>query len=486
MRHGGGRGKARRAVGGLLVLAAALAIGACSRSLEDDTLMPLMSLQEEQEIGRLQHPRMLAAFGGAYDDAELDRYVGEITVRLIEGSKTPQAVRRVTVLNSPSVNAFALPGGYIYVTRGLLALANDEAELASVIAHEIGHVEARHPAKRIARTASAEVLGSVFGRLIDGEQAAQVASLGSEGYVAAYSRQQELEADALGIAASAAAGYDPGAAVSFLEAMERDQELNATLLGKAAGEGDSDYMAAHPPTPQRIAAARQIVASLGNRGDRGKAEYLAHLDGMTYGDAAENGVVRAREFVQPRYRFRFEVPQGFTIHNRPSAVVAIGSDRDLILFDRTQLGDEVKLADYLEKQWAAALPLQALERFETNSLEAATAYAPLGGRDVRLVVIRSEGYAYRFIVLARPGDLASFAGPVRELALSFRRLSANEAARVHPLHLVTRAVQPGETVATLAAGTPFASLRAERFGVLNNISPDADLAPGQLVKLVAQ
>jgi predicted Zn-dependent protease len=473
------------ALRGLVAALALAAVAACSQSLDDDTLVPLMSLREEEEVGRLQHPRMLAAFGGAYDDSALDRYVGEVTVRLIERSNSAQAVRRVTVLNSPSVNAFALPGGYIYVTRGLLALAGDEAELATVIAHEIGHVEARHPAKRIARTASAEVLGTVFGRLIAGDQAAQVASLGSEGYIAQYSRRQELEADALGIKAAAAADYDPRAALSFLSAMERDQALNTELLRRGEDGAESDYMQAHPPTPQRIAEARGVVSALPPAGERRREIYLGRLDGMTFGDAPENGIVRGREFLHPVLRFRFEVPVGFTIHNRPSAVVALGENRDLILFDRAEMSPEVLLSDYLQKDWAAALPIRSIDSFRSNGVEAATAYAPLGNRDVRLVILRDEESVYRFIVLATPGSLVEFAGPMRDLAMSFRRLSAAEARRVRPLRLVVRAVRGGETAESLSRNLPFSSHRLERFRVLNNLAPDETLRPGQLVKLIS-
>ncbi|NND49234.1 MAG: M48 family metalloprotease [Rhizobiales bacterium] len=478
---------ARRALALIVLVAAGMTLGACVRSLDDDTLMPLMSLREEEEVGRLQHPRMLAAFGGAYHDRALDQYVGELTVRLIERSGSPNAVRSVTVLDSPSVNAFALPGGYIYVTRGLLALASDEAELATVIAHEVGHVEARHPAKRIARLASAEMLDSIFGRIIGGGQAAQLDELGSQGYVAHYSRIQELEADALGIHAATKAGYDPRAALSFLEAMERDQSLQSRLLRKdRSRKGDGDYMTAHPPTPARLEAARKVVAGIGRGGERQRETYLSHLDGLTYGQAPGNGVVNGRRFLQPNLGFAFEMPPGYVIHNRPSAVVAIGEGKNLILFDGTGIAPSTSLSDFVESDWASALAIQSLDRMRLNGMEAVSAYAPLGHRDVRLVAIRfDEEQVYRFIALAPPGELAKFGGEVARLAHSFRKLSGSEARAVRPLSIKIHKVRAGDTIKSLARSMPFSTDRLERFRVLNNLDERARLVPGQMVKLIS-
>ena len=473
--------------GSLALLCAALAalLGACVQNLDDDTLMPLMSLREEQEVGRNQHPRMLAAFGGAYKDAALDRYVAEVTVQLIERSGSPNAIRQVTVLDSPSVNAFALPGGYIYVTRGLLALASDEAELATVIAHEVGHVAARHPAKRIARLASAEVLDSIFGRIIGGDQAAQVAALGSEGYIAHYSRAQEFEADELGINVAAEAGYDPTAALNFLEAMERDQALQARLLRKRRNGTSETYMAAHPPTPSRLIEARSVVKDLPQTGERSRKSYLDSIDGMIFGDAPKNGIVRGRTFYQPSLGFAFTVPPGFVIHNRPTAVVAIGEGKNLILFDSADIGAEEELADFVERDWAAALAVRKVETLSVNGLDVATAYAPLGHRDVRLVAIRFDAERiYRFIVLGPPGLLEQFSGPVADLTNSFRRLAPGEARSVKPLRIKIHTIRPGETIEELANAMPFATDRLERFRALNNLGPGARLVPGGKVKLI--
>lgn len=469
----------------LLVAALGVGLGGCAQSLSGDgALVPLMSLQEEAVVGREQHPRMLAAFGGAYENKKIDGYIDRLTRRLLTFSDAPSAVRRVTVLNSAGVNAFALPGGYIYVTRGLLSLANDEAEVAMVIAHEIGHVTARHPAKRLARQASAEMLDSVVGRMLAGDQAQKILEMGSEGYIAQYSRTQEFEADALGIKMAVRAGYDPQAALTFLRTMERDQKLQVRLLNKP-DDGESVYMSAHPPTPARIAQATKLVADLATTGRRYRATYLDNIDGMIYGDAPENGVVRGRQFLQPSLRFTFTVPKGFVIHNRPNAVVALGTDNRIILFDGVSVRAGLSVANYLKDRWGGALGVENVETLTINGMRAATGFAQLGSRAARLVAIRyGQDTVYRFIILGNAGELSVFRGGFRQLALSFRQLSFSEATQVRPLRVTIRSIRPGDTVQSLARKTPFATARVERFRVINGLASQAPLPAGGRVKLV--
>lgn len=470
-----------------LWLAAAVGLAGCAQGLDGDAgLVPLMTASEEVEIGREQHPRMLVNFGGAYDDPELDAYVGDLTRRLVARSGTP-GVRKVTILNSPGVNAFALPGGYIYVTRGLLALANDEAELAMVIAHEIGHVAARHPAKRVQRVASAEVLDGMMGRIFSQSEARMVDTLGSDGYVAHYSRLQELEADALGIRLAAGAGYAPSAAVSFLKSMARDQEQRESLLtGGRRRDEARDYMSAHPPTPARLAEAKTVVSSLEPDGTRARDAYLARIDGLVYGDSREQGIVRGREFIQPELGFSFEVPPDFEIHNRANAIVALGPGRRVILFDGARVDEDVPMLQYLERAWADTLTLRDARRLEINGLEAATGWAGLGDREVRLLAVRHDGdRIYRFILLDEAGRLARLQGQTLDFVNSFRHLSAREARAVQPLRIRIHSVRPGETAAFLARQMPFSSRRLERFRVLNGLEPGEEPAVGQRVKLVA-
>lgn len=471
---------------GLFSLALVAGLSGCAQGLDGDAgLVPLMSVRQEVEVGREQHPRMLVNFGGAYDDDALDSYIGNLTRDLVAKSGTP-GVRKVTVLNSPGVNAFALPGGYIYVTRGLLALANDEAQLAMVIAHEIGHVAARHPAKRIARVASAEILDNPVGRMFNRNQAKMISDIGSDGYVAHYSRLQEFEADGLGIRLAASAGYVPSAATGFLKSMERDQAQRKLLLAKQpSGAGKGDYMSAHPPTPARLKEALQVVKALPDQGRRASSEYLSRINGLVYGDSRENGVVRGRNFFQPVLGFTFRVPQRFAIHNRPNAIVALGPNKRIILFDGALVDDDLPMTEYLRGKWAENFALQNVEPLTINGMQAATGFAALGKREVRLVAIRHDDErVYRFIIMDKAGTLANLRSNYLEFVNSFRRLSASEARKIQPLRISIHKVRAGETAESLARNLPFSTRRTERFRVLNGLAPGQQPKVGQLVKLV--
>ncbi|MBX9634943.1 MAG: M48 family metalloprotease, partial [Magnetospirillum sp.] len=199
---------------------------------------------QEAQMGAEAHPDILKQFGGAYDDPAVQAYVAGIGQRLGRASATPAADFRFTVLDSPVVNAMALPGGYVYVTRGLLVLADNEAELAGVLAHEIGHVTARHSSQRISRAAVGDLLAGAIGAVVGVPGLGEVAQLGAGAYLQSYSRDQEAEADQLGIATMAPAGYDPHAMASFLDKLDQQSQLEAVLAGRPADAADQfDFMA---------------------------------------------------------------------------------------------------------------------------------------------------------------------------------------------------------------------------------------------------
>ena len=258
-----------------LLLIPALALpSACARVVNPatgQTEFTAMSPAQEQEIGEEQHPQVLMQFGGPYDDAELQSYVSRIGDELAAVSELPELDFTFTVLNSEVINAFALPGGYVYITRGLLALADNEAELAGVMAHEIGHVTARHSAQRYSRGVLAQgglAIGTVLAGVLGGGAAAdlvqQAGGLGAQAYLAGYSRDQEFQADELGVRYMARAGYDPTAMSSFLEKLERNDQLMRRLSGPRR-RGSRVQLVRHAPAHARSGAARRRA---GERRDR--------------------------------------------------------------------------------------------------------------------------------------------------------------------------------------------------------------------------
>ena len=215
-------------------------------------------------LAKAQHPRILATYGGEYSDPKLERMVAKVvgTLTFDADNPSPQTYQ-ITILNSPNVNAFALPGGYLYVTRGLLALANDSAELAAVIAHEMGHVTANHGVQRQQREAE-EVLATKVATDVLGESpAAKAALIRGKLRLAQFSRNQELEADAIGIRAISKAGYDPFAASRFLQSMAAYSEFRNVT---GAQDASLDFLASHPNAPQRIELAQRLARSDGAAG----------------------------------------------------------------------------------------------------------------------------------------------------------------------------------------------------------------------------
>ena len=204
----------------------------------EEQFTAFMPPEEERRVGTQEHPKLVKAFGGLYDDPELQRYVASLGRLLQLTSEQPEPPFTFVVLDSPEVNAFALPGGYVHVTRGLMALANDEAELAGVIAHEIGHVTARHSAERYSHGLVAGLGAALLGAVIDNRTVSDIAQLAAGAYVKGYSRSQELEADMLGVRYLSRSGFDAIAMSSFLETMGAESELARQMAG-SRGEGSA-------------------------------------------------------------------------------------------------------------------------------------------------------------------------------------------------------------------------------------------------------
>ena len=450
-----------------------------------------MSPAEEQRIGAEQHPKLVEAFGGRYDDPGLQRYVESIGRLLQATSEQPTPPYTFVILDSPTVNAFALPGGYVHVTRGLMALANDEAELAGVIAHEIGHVTARHSAERYSQGLIAGLGAAILGAVTDSRTVTDIARIAAGAYVQGYSRSQEHEADTLGVRYLARGGFDATAMSSFLEAMEAESALARTIAG-ARGEGPlADLFASHPRTADRVRkSANAAKARFG--GDRARAIYLGKIDGMIYGDSPDEGFVRGRHFAHPVLRFAFTAPPGFRLRNSPEALVGTHASGARMRFDGANLERPwLSTWHYVTDVWAADARLAGVERMAIDGLEAVTATTRIntrsGVRDVRLVAIRdASDHVYRFLFLTPPDRTRAFGAPFRRAVDSFHRLSRREAAALRPLRLRVVAVEPGDSVASLAARMAFDDFRAERFRVLNGLAPGARLQPGRLVKIVTE
>ena len=451
--------------------------------------------ESERRQGASAHPQILAQYGGVYDDPEIGPYVARVTTRVAAASAMPGERFTVTVLNSPVVNAFALPGGYVYVTRGLVALANSEAELASVIGHEIAHVTKRHGQGRQNRAIGATLLGAVLGVAVGSDLVNQIFNIGASGYLAGYSREQENEADREGLVYLANAGYEPLAAPSFLASLGAQSALHAELQGARYDPNRVDWLASHPATGERVRLTRQQAEATGIApGSRitGEDAHFAAIGGLLYGDDPKEGFVRGRSFIHPGLRFAFEVPEGFTMANSSAAVSARDTLGNQVKFDGAPRGGARDMAHYITGVWARDAHIGQMETIEVNGIPAATGITRVKGRDVRLVAFDAgdgggdDGRVYRFIIATDPGQTPRMQTALRDMVLSFRRLSAKEAAAVAPLRIEARTVRRGDTVASLARRTAWADEAEKRLRVLNGLGPGEEVVPGRRVKLVVE
>ncbi|GIK99165.1 MAG: metalloprotease [Alphaproteobacteria bacterium] len=451
-----------------------------------------MSEEDEVQIGREQHPQITAEFGGVYDDPEITRYVDSIGQFLASTSEMPDLKFTFTVLDSPVVNAFALPGGYVYVTRGLMALANSEAELAGVIGHEIGHVTARHSAQRYSQSMLANI-GMLGVAIATGSGAlANLAGTGAQLYLQSYSRDQEFEADMLGVRYLSRATYEPQAMSSFLGSLLADSRLEAALAGQPGAADEYNIMATHPRTADRV---QRAIAAAGEKPvDDAMIErdiYLDKIDGMLYGDDPKEGFIKGSRFAHPVLKFEFTVPQDFRLRNSSAAVIAQGPNGAGIQFDQAPGAPGGDLVDYLAHDWAGKISLQNLERITVNGMEGATGTARVntnaGAADLRLVAIRYDPRTvYRFLMLTPRNLTDRLSEELRRTTYSFRKLTDAEARALKPQRIRVVTVGAGDTVESLARRMAIEDHQVERFRVLNGLTDGEAVRPGQRVKLVAE
>lgn len=483
----------------LLHAAAPLALVACVLGTTADAQVASRTTAispAERQQGSQAHPGIVAQFGGAYTGPQA-AYVTRIGQRIAVRSGLGAAANQytVTLLNSPVNNALAIPGGYVYVTRQLVALMNDEAELAAVLGHEVSHVAARHSASRqsvaqrnsLLGTLGQVLVGAVAGNSQIGRVLSQSVGTGSQLATLGFSRGQETQADDLAVRYLAQAGYDPVALSTVLRSLAAQESLDQRISGNVRTL--PPWASTHPNPAARVQRAATQARNLGARGERNREVFLAAINGMMYGDDPRQGVVEGRDFLHPEFRLAFTIPQGFTMQNGADAVTISGPNAQA----------QFRTAPYngnLESYVAAALRAVAgnsgasvgapVQRTTINGVPAAysqtRATTRTGEVDVTVVAYATAANrAYHFVIVTPAGRGI---GAMDSMIESFRTLSASQAAAVRPRFVRVVAVRAGDTPASLAARMAFADYRLERFLVLNGLTENATLSPGQRVKIV--
>ena len=454
----------------------------------------------ERKQGTDAHPQLVAEFGGAYNGPQA-AYVNRIgqNIAVQSGLSRSPSDFTVTLLNSPVNNAFAIPGGYVYVTRQLMALMNDEAELAGVLGHEVGHVAAQHSKKRQSAATRNQILG-VLGAVLGGaigdnggllgglggllqNNAMQVAQLATLGF----SRGQELEADQLGVQYLKSAGYDPLALSTMLASLANQTTLDARLAGGDARSLPA-WASTHPDPASRVRNAQQLASRVGGSGGNRNADaFLASVDGVLYGDDPAQGVVEGRRFLHPELKLRFDVPNGYGMQNGTTAVSISGNGGQAQFSTAAYRGD---MNAYIASVFKAVggdanLSPGTIQRTTVNGIPAyyttARANSQSGQVDVTVFAYEfSRDSAFHFVALTKAGG----AGVFNSMFGSVSRLSTSEAAAIRPRRIDVVTVARGDTVASLARRMAYSDYQLERFQVLNRLNANSPLTPGQKVKLV--
>ena len=469
----------------LLLVVAALLAGCGGEGYEPEIR------EGEKRIGAGQHPQLLAEFGGAYraPEAEYARRIGEriAAAARLEGECT------FTLVNSDVVNAFAVPGCYIYVTRGLMGIVNSEAELASVLAHEVGHIVAAHNRRQQRRSLWRSLGVIAVGAITGSDKLARIAGRAAEYFTLRYSRKQEYEADDLGVRYLAAAGYDPYAAGDMLGALGRHEQYMARTRGRDEARAIPEWASTHPLAGNRVERAARTAAATGIADGalpELETDYLREVDGLLYGDDPEQGFVDGRRFAHPVMRIGFEAPPGFTLTNSPQAILIEGLDGSrgefgggpmptggLAAYAQGVLAvllrnapAEIGPAEPTRINGVAALLVPVLVRTNEGAIELSLA-AYDGGK----------GGAYHFIMVAPPADASR--GAIAALFGSFRLLSPEEAGSLRPRRIRTVRVGAGQTAASFARQMA-SDHPLDHFLMLNGRGPGEALRPGELVKTV--
>lgn len=447
--------------------------------------------ESEKRIGAEQHPQLLGEFGGPYraPEAAYARAIGEKVAAAagLEGECT------FTLVNSDVVNAFAVPGCYIYVTRGLMGIVNSEAELASVLAHEVGHIVAAHNRRQQRRSLWRNLGVMAVGMLTRSEELTRIAGKAAQYFTLRYSRNQEYEADDLGVRYLAAAGYDPYAAGDMLAALGRNEQYMSRTRGRDEARSIPEWARTHPLSGNRVERAAAKAAETGiTDGAMPELEiaYLREVDGLLYGDDPAQGFVQGRRFAHPVMRIGFEAPEGFTLTNSPQAILIEGPDGLRGEFGGGPMprGGLPAYADGLIGALLRGTPARAgpAEAARINGLPALLVPVVVQTREgaVELSIAAydgGDGGVYHFVMVAPPQEAARAA--IGALFASFRLLSPEEASGLRPRLIRTVRVGPGQTAARIA------SLMAsehplDHFLMLNGRSPGQPLKPGELVKIV--
>ncbi|WP_435628201.1 M48 family metalloprotease [Candidatus Ferrigenium straubiae] len=468
----------------IIGLALSLLAGCAQNPVTGQNDFVMMSEAQEIALGRQYNEQVIQKQYQVYESKPLQDYVNRIGQKLAKNSHRPNLGYHFTVLDTPEVNAFALPGGYVYITRGIMAYLNSEAELAAVVGHEIGHVTARHGVRQQSAAQAANLgltIASIFVPEINSMGGQNLTNLVGGALLSGYGREHELEADRLGAQYLARSDYDPQAIISVLRTL-KNQELKDAELAKQEGREPRRYsglFATHPDNDTRL---KQVVGEADKLAPatpfEGRAEYLAATDGLVFNDNTEQGVVRNNRFYHGELGIALQFPEAWQVHNLPDALVAVspqGEARLQMNMDQKPRGTP---ADYARRLAGYSAQVRSLD---LNGLPAATFELPnaVGGViyfDQKAFIVQGQGKTNQ--------SLAAHRSEILDTVHSFHALTAEERKLVRPLSIHVITARQGDTYARLAQDSPLGKSAESYLRLINAQYPDGEPRAGQRIKIV--
>jgi predicted Zn-dependent protease len=471
----------RRAV--LLLLA--FVAGCATNPVSGKREITLVSEAQEIAMGQ-QADADVRREMGIYDDSDLQRYVADVGYKLAKLSHRPNLPWQFTVVDHPAVNAFALPGGFIYITRGILPYLNDEAELAGVLGHEIGHVTARHSAQQATRAMLGQ--GAMIGLSVFVPATRPFGDLGSAGLGVVFmkfGRDDEREADRVGIEYAAKGGWDPTAVPGVLQTLSRLDELSK--------RGIPNWLSTHPAPESRVTEAGPIAAKFAAQGaERNRDEFFRHIEGIVVGDNPKDGIVRGNLFLHPVMRFALEFPEGWDVQNSPDQVAA--RDADLNHYMLLQLVDrpQGRTIDEIAARAMASSGMKPIEgrRTQIGGLDAYLGLyqgqlSGIGRVVMRAAHISLGRQVYVFAGFAPEKEFGQIDKPVSASLQTFRELTEREAANIRPNRLDFYTVRNGDSWQSIAARGGHL-VRATELAIMNHHPVNEQPQPGERIKIVIE
>ena len=476
---------------GLFLSGGLFAFGCATNPVSGKQDFVLMSEAQEINLGRQAHRQIMQQYR-AYENPALQSYVEGIVEELSRQSHRSNLVFHVTVLDSPQVNAFALPGGYVYITRGIMSYMNSEAELAGVLGHEIGHVTARHGV----RQQSVGTLTGLFGagvRILTGSnQAAQLANVGGTALVRGYGRNHELEADRLGAEYLARVGYDPEEMINVVGILKSQEDFDKQLAKEEGREPRAYHgtFSTHPANDKRlqevVRAANKFKTAATREANR--EGFLNHMNNVVVGPSGKDGILRVNKFYHGDLNLFIEFPQGWKVDNLPDRLIAQPKSKDAQLkITVTDINKRQTPKEYLTEQFKGKISNgQDVRTANFQGYTGLTTLSTEGGKvPGRVAAIFHDKRIYQILVAGKDQNaLNRNDGAALNTIKSFRKLKSSEAKLAKPKHIKLVRAKSGDTFSSLAKKSAIPHHPVEQLRLLNGMYPDGEPKRGQLIKII--